>query len=197
MEKTKTSLLFSALLVVAPVLVQAARTQYISDDISLSLREGPSNDAGSLGIVHSGDAVTVLESRGSDSYARVRTADGREGWIAARYLSDRPAARDPLKQLQQQLDQAHQQLQATQRDLDTAKQQLARAQPALQLAADNDQLRTQLARREQADAQLEARYNAELARRRTLLVGAGLVGAGVLLGLVLPRLGRRRRRGDF
>jgi SH3 domain protein len=86
-----TALLILALWAAAPAL--ASRTRYITDDVSLSLCEQPNNQASALAIVHSGDEVTQLETRGPDSYAPVRTVDGREGWIAARHLSDRPAAR--------------------------------------------------------------------------------------------------------
>jgi SH3 domain protein len=178
---------------------QQGRAQYISDDVSVSIREKPSNDAGSLGTIKSGARVTVLESLGPDSYARIRTADGREGWITARFLSNEPAAKDQLAKTQQQFDEARAQAQNLQRELDTTRQQLAQAKPALELAAQNDQLKATIAEREHAVAELERRFNEEKARRDTLIAGAGLVGGGILIGLILPWLGRNRKRrySDF
>jgi len=176
----------------------AAHEQYIADDISVTIRQKPSNDAESLGVVRSGVRVSVLESLGTDSFARIRTADGREGWITARFLSEQPAAKDQLVQMRQQLDQAHGQVQSLQRDLDAAQQQLAKAKPALEMAGENDKLRATIAQREQQVGALEQQFDAEKARRETLVTGGILIGVGILLGLMLPWLGgRKKRHSDF
>ncbi len=174
------------------------RQQYIADDISVTIRNKPSNDAESVGAVKSGARVTVLESLGADSFAHIRTADGRDGWITARFLSDQPAAKEQLVLLRQQLDQAHSQAQSLQRDLDAAQQQLAKARPALEMAGENDKLRATIAQREQQVGAFEQQFDAEKARRETLLTGGILVGCGMLLGLLLPWMGsRKKRHSDF
>jgi SH3 domain protein len=204
MTKTRT---FWAHTLCAPVFLLCAphaaaqtqgRQQYISDEISVTIRQKPTNEAESLGVVKSGVRVTVLESLGSDSFAHIRTADGRDGWITARFLSDQPAAKEQLTTLRQQLDQAHAQAQSLQHDLETAQQQLAKARPALEMAGENDKLRAAIAQREQQVAGMERQYDAEKARRETLLTGAILVGGGILVGLLLPWFGgRKKRRSDF
>lgn len=172
--------------------------QYISDEISVTIRQKPSNDAESLGAVKSGAKVTVLENLGADSFARIRTADGREGWITARFISGQPAAKDQLLALRQQLDQAHSQAQSLQHDLDTAQQALAKAKPALEMAGENEKLRAAMAQREQQVTELEQQYDGERARRQTLLLGAILVAAGIFVGLLLPWMGTRKKRySDF
>jgi len=172
--------------------------QYISDEISVTIRQKPSNDAESLGAVKSGAKVTVLETLGADSFARIRTTDGREGWITARFISGQPAAKDQLVAMRQQLDQAHTQAQSLQHDLDTAQQALAKAKPALEMAGENEKLRAAMAQREQQVTELEQQYDGERARRQTLLLGAILVGAGIFVGLVLPWMGTRKKRySDF
>lgn len=174
------------------------RQQYISDEISVTIRQKPSNDAESLGVVKSGARVTVLESLGGDSFAHIRTADGRDGWITARFLSEQPAAKEQLTQLRQQLEQAHTQIQALQHDLDSAQQQLAKAKPALEMAGENDKLRATIAQREQQVGALEQQFDAERARRETIVTGGALVAGGIFIGLVLPWLGgRKKRRSDF
>jgi SH3 domain protein len=204
MIKTRTFLAHAlcgqALLLCAPVALAQGegRQQYISDDVSVTIRQKPSNDAASVGVVKSGARVTVLESLGADSFAHIRTGDGRDGWITARFLSAQPAAKEQLQQMKQQLDQAHAQAQSLQRDLDAAQQQLAKARPALEMAGQNDKLRAEIAQREQQVSALEQQFDTEKAHRETLITGAALVGGGVLLGLVLPWMGtRKRRRGDF
>ena len=176
----------------------AGKQQYISDEISVTIRQKPSNDAESLGVVKSGARVSVLESLGGDSFTHIRTADGRDGWITSRFLSDQPAAKEQLTLLHQQLDQAHTQAQSLQHDLDAAQQQLAKAKPALEMAGENDKLRATITQREQQVSALEQQFDAERARRETIVTGAALVGGGILIGLILPWLGgRKKRRSDF
>jgi SH3 domain protein len=187
-----------AILLCAPLAQAQGRQQYISDEISVTIRQKPSNDAESLGSIKSGMKVTVLESLGSDSFARIRTADGREGWITARFITDQPAAKEQLTALKQQLDQAHGQAQSLQQELNTAQQQLAKAKPALEMAGENEKLKAAIAQREQQVGELEQQYDAEKARRQTLLTGALLVAGGIFIGLVLPWMGGRKKRySDF
>lgn len=178
---------------------QGSRQQYISDNISVTVREAPRNDAPSLGAVTSGARVTVLQSLGPESFARIRTGDGRTGWITARYLSSEPAAKDRLESAEKQLAEARARIDSLQRELASAQERLVQAEPAFKMAGDNERLRASLAEQEQAARAMQERYDAEKARRRTLVTGAALVGGGVLIGLVLPWLGRgkRRRYSDF
>ncbi len=153
-----------------------------------------------MASVNSGDVVTVLENLGEQSFARVRLPDGRVGWITSRYLSTQPAAKARVQGLQADLAQTRQQMQTLTRERDAAQARLQQVGPAMQVAADNERLKIELAAAQQqyVDAQLSSRE--EQARRRTLVTGAALVGGGVLMGLILPLLGRggrRRRRNEF
>lgn len=175
------------------------RPHYISDDVTVSLRDQPGTDAPTQGTVHSGDRVTILQSQGAGSFARVRTADGREGWLPERYLTETPAARDRLDTLQKQFTESQAQVQSLKSELDGAHEQLSQVKSAVELAGQNEQLRAHL---KEAEKQLEAfraREEEEAGHRQTLLAGGGLIGGGLLLGLLLPWLTRPRRRryGDF
>lgn len=177
----------------------AGRPYYISDDIPVTLREQPRNDAGVVAQLKSGARVTLLQSLGRESFARIRTADGREGWMTARYLSTQPSARDRYQQTQQELAAAQDRIGTLERELRSAQQQLAQARPALATAQENERLRAAMAELERSNAAQRARYDTEKARRRSLLSGGALVVIGAFLGLVLPWLGRGRKRrySDF
>jgi SH3 domain protein len=196
---TRNPIIFAALLALPLAAGAAADQQYISDEIALSIRDQPSNNGAVIGVAHSGDPVTVIQTLGEQSFAKVRTADGTVGWVTARYLSDHPAAKDQLAQTRKALDAARAQIQSLQQSLDSNKQKLSELKPAQELAADNKNLRSELELKEHEGEALQRRYNEEQSRRQTLLAGGALVAAGIILGLLLPWLGRRKRRrySDF
>src|SRR3546814_1820155 len=98
--------LLFALIFAVPLAYAEGTPQYITDDVSVTLREAPRNDAASIGVLHSGDKVTMLETLGEQSFARVRTSAGAEGWMTARYLSGQLAAKDRLSQMKSDLDRS-------------------------------------------------------------------------------------------
>jgi SH3 domain protein len=178
---------------------QTGNTQYISDEISVSIREAPRNDAGMIGIIKSGARVTVLESLGPESFARIRTADGRTGWITARFLTNQPAAGVRVLEMRGELDTAKQQLRTLESELAAARAQLDKARPAFELSQENEKLKAEAAEQARANEELRRQYDAARQQRKTMLTGAGLLSGGVILGLVLPTLlrSRRRRYSDF
>lgn len=193
-------LTLAALLVASPALAQTGgQQQYISDEISVSIREAPRNDAPALGIIKSGARVTVLETLGAESFARIRTSDGRTGWITARFLTAQPAAATRLTQTREELDAAKLQLRNLESELAAAKSQLSKARPAFELSQENERLQAAIGEHERTAADLQLRYDAARQQRKTLLTGASLLSGGVILGLLLPWLLRsgRRRRSDF
>lgn len=190
------SLLCLCLALAGPAQAEAPR--YVSDEITLSVRDAPRNDAGFIGLVRSGEALTLLESLGEQSFARVRLANGSEGWVASRYLSETPAARSQLAGLQEQLAAAQARIAELDRQAGQLRRELEQARPAMELARENDALQATITRLEADRAAIIARFDAAESRRRMLITGASLLGGGLLAGLLLPLLLRgRRRRGDF
>ena len=173
------------------------KSQYITDEITATLRDAPRNDATIKANLKSGTKITVLQTLGPDSFAQVKTADGREGWIPSRFISNEPAAKDRLDAVLAEVYQTKAHMRDLEAELAQAKEALSKAGPALQLAEENEKLKAQMAQKQQEGVELQQRFSEEQAKRSTLLTGAALVGGGVILGLLLPALGRRKRRGDF
>ena len=69
----------------------SAETVYVTDVLRLGMHAAPDTSDKPFENLVSGTALEVLER--SSSYAHVRLADGREGWVKATYLvTDKPAA---------------------------------------------------------------------------------------------------------
>ncbi len=63
-----------------------AQLQVTTDSSSLNIRATPSTDGDVVGKAAHGETVTLVEKT-DDSWWRVRTADGEEGYAYAQYLS--------------------------------------------------------------------------------------------------------------
>jgi SH3 domain protein len=89
----------------------SAATVYISDQLTVPLRRGPSN---SHKILHAGlPSGTALEVLGEDTaagFTQVRTPNGTEGWVPTQFLSNEPVARDRLAAANRRVESLEQQL---------------------------------------------------------------------------------------
>lgn len=63
-----------------------AHRAYVNDIMTITLRRGPGLQFKVLRTLSSGDRIDVLDIK--KGWARVRTDNGAEGWVVARYLSD-------------------------------------------------------------------------------------------------------------
>jgi SH3 domain protein len=199
------------------------QARYVSDKLSVELRRGPSTEYLILRTLEAGAAVEVLEQN-NDGYSRVRVADqGTEGWVLTRFLSNETSARDRLvvaerslstsrarvTELEQQLAALSSELGDTKTELDKtrtnhgqASQELASirtsAANVIEIRDQNESLRQRLIDRERQVEQLTAQ-NAALAGRSSqnwFIVGAGVLFGGIVIGLVVPSL-RRKRRSEW
>jgi SH3 domain protein len=165
----------------------------------------------------------VLEQT-EDGYSRVRVADqGTEGWILTRFLVAEPIARDRLAAAERNLATARErvttleaqnaeltrELAATRSDLaqtradhGTASQELADIRTAaanvVEIRDSNTRLQQRLIQRDREVEDLTA-DNASLRGRSSqnwFIIGAAVLLAGIVVGLVAPSL-RRKRRSDW
>ncbi len=92
-----------------------AETRYVKPSAEVVLRTGEGREYRVIGMVKDGDTVELLQE--GDSYAMVRLADGKEGWMLKRFLSADPplstvvgALRAENERLKQQKNEAIQKL---------------------------------------------------------------------------------------
>lgn len=200
-----------------------AQTMYVTDELVITVRTGPSTQNAIIRNLSSGDAVTILESTDDGNYVRVRTDSGEEGWALRQYLIDSPIARSQLAAAERNLAQARERVTELEtvvadlnEQLDTVTQRMEEAESAattlntelvdvrsvsanaLTIRDRNESLRRRVNELDQLVGELTVQ-NAELGSRATrewFVVGAGVLATGIVLGLVIPTF-RRKRRTDW
>lgn len=211
--------ILAAFLLLAPCLA-GAQTRFVTDQLEVTMRSGTSTQHSIVRMLRSGTPVEVLEADQASGYTQVRLRDGTQGWILTRYLMDEAAARDRLAAAERRAGELEARVQAltaqlnaisgerealsaeregldgelaeTQAELERVRQLSA---SAVELDQTNRELRVRLTNSERAADELRQELTAarDSGRRDWFLAGAGVLGAGLILGLILPRLRMRRR----
>ena len=198
---------------------------WVSDQFEITLRTGPSTSNSIQLMVDSGARLEVLEQDAESGYSRVRTSGGSEGWVLSRFLIDQPSAREQIEKLTGQITRTNiegtsldSQIAAIRKEYSSAKRQIsmlenenaalkrelaeirAAAADVLGVNQQNKNLMDELAAEKMRSDEL-AQENRQLASQTTrywFLSGAAVLLVGLLLGLWLPSIRRRRRSGfDF
>ena len=196
------------------------QTLYVTDQLVITVRPGPGTQFSVIENLVSGDAVEVLDTNDEGNYRQVRTPSGVEGWVLSQYLADVPSARDRLVIAGQNLAEAEVRIATLEEtvaslseQLDTTTLRLGEAESAntvlttdladirdasenvLSIRDQNESLRRRLNERDE-QVELLTIENGELnsaATRDWFIVGAGVLLAGIIVGLIVPRLRPRRR----
>jgi SH3 domain protein len=78
-----------------------AETRYISDQLTINIRDNLERPYQVVAKVRSNEAVNVLEE--NDSYARIQTAENQVGWIGKQYLTATQPKTLVIEQLQKEV----------------------------------------------------------------------------------------------
>jgi len=70
---------------VSSALIADAKTQYVSDELVINLREGKGNEYKIIKMLRNGTPLNILEE--AEQYLKVRTAEGLEGWVLKQYIT--------------------------------------------------------------------------------------------------------------
>jgi len=196
-----------------------AKTLYVSDQLVITLRTGQGNSYQIIKTLASGEPLEVLEETDT-GYTRIRTADGTEGWVRTQYLSNEPTAREQLattqamlKKLQGKNTTLGSQLVSLQKDNKQLSHKVSELSKAHKRAkADLDRLSQVAAKpilldNENRDLKEQTislgnqlhllKQENQLLKDRTdrewFIAGAGVLLGGILLGLLAPKIRRRKK----
>jgi len=201
------------------IVVQAAETAYISDNLTVPLRSGPST---ANRILHrglpSGTALEILSRDADSGFVQIRTSRGTEGWLPEQYLVKQPIARDQLvssnakvRELTESLGQLREELRAvnsSKGEADTSNSSLRRQVSSLQQElAEIKKISASAIKQNETNKELNAlnqRLRTEVddlvgtisqqddnLQERWLLIGGGLVLLGLILGASIKARPRR------
>ena len=200
--------------------VVAAQTVYVSEDFEITMRTGPGTDRKIISLIQSGKALEMVE-KGED-WSMVRTANGKEGWVLNRYLTeDQPCAMvldrvrqdyDVLatqyKDVKAQYDELSAQRKALNENLTQSQQERDELSQAYStLKKESAEYLKLKKRHQQVAADLEAEKtrsaklddeNMQMKRSRIIqwvLTGGGIMLVGFFIGLFSS--GRRKTRSGL
>ncbi|MCF8032063.1 MAG: TIGR04211 family SH3 domain-containing protein [Desulfarculaceae bacterium] len=197
-----------ACLVAAPVAAQ--EVFYVTDQLRITVRSGPSLTNKVVAMAATGEQLTLLGQE-TDGWALVRLPGGKEGWVLTRFMTKERPARlrlaelDPAnKDMAHSLEQLHSDNRRLEGELSGTESKLA------DLTARYDKLQADAAdvlalkkRHQKLKAQYE-QQNKELkelvvenksmkfsSNLKWFLAGAGVLVVGWLMGLALHRRKKR------
>lgn len=170
-----------------------ANEVYISDQIKIWGRTGPSNEYKVKYQYTSGTKLETLQQNAETGFFEVKDERNRVAWVDAKYITDQLTANHRLINLQASLNQ-----QTT-----TAEEKIAGLEKRLkeltpfeamnkELQNQMAQLKTELEQARQKGQMFESGFNSEL-----LFSGAAVVLTGMLLGWLLSKIGGQKRRNGW
>ena len=198
--------------------------RYVSDQLWLQLRSGPSNEFRILKTLASGSHLIFIEETEDKKYTKVKNDKGIEGWVLTQFLVNEPVAKEKLifsqrklKNVQAELTTLKQQTDALtkeksslsgdrstlSRDKKNLEKELKRitdiSANALQLDSKNIKLTK---RNQELEIQLET-LTADNTRlkddkeRTFMIIGGALIILGIILGLAIPAMRGGRKSGGW
>jgi SH3 domain protein len=78
-----------------------AKGMYVRDWIVITLRSAPNETSSAMGTASTNEHVEVLEE--GKGWMRIQTKDGKEGWVAGRFLSAQPPKTLYRRQMEEKL----------------------------------------------------------------------------------------------
>lgn len=165
---------------------------FIIDTLSTPVRSGPGNEYRTISTVRAGENVTYIGQNPANGFIKIRDDAGTEGWLSGEYISYSASPKSDVESLKQKLSQ--QEMIAAQFEQERSSMQAALS--AAEAARDTAVKEAELAKQTTAAITKQlTEQNPPLAQNK-MVIGGGILAAGLLLGLILPVFMPNRRRKD-
>jgi Tfp pilus assembly protein FimV len=107
---------------------QQGETQYVIEQLVVSVNAAADGSGDRVDQIKSGDRVEVIEKQGEQSH--VRLSSGQEGWVRTSYLSSAPPVREQLKARTEELEKLRAEKTKLEADLASARKAASAAAAA-------------------------------------------------------------------
>lgn len=200
----------------------SAAPRWVNDEIRITFRAGPGDDFRIIRYLTTGarlETATPPTDRfpngGPDGWTYLRDGSGDAGWVRDQYLTEQTPARVRIDTVVAERDRAQArvseltarlsateadnvalraELEASQNQAAELETRFAAARSGYELLETNQALEETIVELRERNSTLE-REKQELSDRSLkewFMIGAGVLGAGIILGLILPSLRRKR-----
>jgi len=197
-----------------------AQTRYVTDDFEIMLRTGPGMDNKIIQALPSGTPMSIVILDAGRAHSQVRLKDGTVGFVLTRFVSDKPAAKYRVQNLEKQLaelkgkpeglqgkllglqesyDKLSQNYRKVVDDRDGTKDELERikfaSSDAVRLSEKTISLENEVRQLilQLDDLRIQNEAMKDQSDKKWFALGAGTILLGLLLGYVLSRFKGRRR----
>lgn len=176
-------------------------TRWVSDDLITYVRSGPTDGHRIVGTLRAGEQVELLAQQ--NSYTQVRTDAGSSVWIPSSDLQAVPGQAERIPQLENQLAELQAELDSINESWELRVQGMQETLASRKVLIEELEQQRQLLNDQLSNSQSELRsIQARLGDEQQqillnyMLYGGGIAGAGLLVGLILPSLTRRKKRSS-
>ncbi|WP_288234168.1 TIGR04211 family SH3 domain-containing protein [uncultured Haemophilus sp.] len=177
-------------------------SDYITENLSTYMRKGAGDQFKISGSIQAGEKITVLDRK--ERFVLIRDSRNREGWVLASEVSQTASPKELIPQLQQQVQDLNGRLAKIDSDWQQRTVEIQRRSNESQkqtsdLLAENAQLKREMEILKNKNRSLETMQDSE---KRTIAIqyfiyGGSVLVVGLILGLILPYLAPRRKRGGW
>lgn len=178
-----------------------AATRYVSDDIFIYLHSGPSLDYRIIGTVKVGTLVNTLKYDSDTKFMQVKTPAGKIGWVKSKELQQDLPAKTLLPEAQKRLQAAQKKLaNIVQENAKTLQEKALSMQEKESLVNDLQGERASLLKiiddlkAKNLELDLLQDTKDERIKMEWMMYGGSVLFFGLLIGLIIPFLPRRKKR---
>ncbi|XOV81029.1 MAG: TIGR04211 family SH3 domain-containing protein [Aestuariibacter sp.] len=173
--------------------LNSSAMHYVIDDLFVYMHAGPGREYRIVGSINAGTPVSVIQVDDEAEYTEVEDDRGRTGWLETRFVTAETSLRQQIPLLQSQLSEQNDLIASRESDIMRLQQEIASIQEV------ETRLRRQLndlqVENTQINAKLQENDNAEF--MDWFMKGGGVALGGVLLGLIISAVFKRRKRDQW
>ena len=102
--------------------IVCAKTQYVSDKLLITLREGKGNEYKIIKMLKTGAPLEIIEE--SDLYLKVRTESGDEGWVLKQYVTEETPKPEIIAGLERKIERLNTKVEQYKKDKESLQDEL-------------------------------------------------------------------------